>query len=213
MNGWSTQVAAAFGLGLALGVAPGPVQVLLLTEASREGIWRGVRVMAGVTSVFFAILAALSFGFAAWQPSDAVLRGLRLAGGGFLILLGIDELRGVLRGAGGETDGTNGRRRLQNPALRGALAVLLSPGAWLFFATTASAVLAQASADGGRGLALLTAAAIALGAATADFGSVLLGTGSRVVFGERALRVIRAVLAGLLVALGAAFVLGAVRAG
>jgi len=37
--------AAAFGLGIALGTSPGPVQLLLFSEASRGGAGRGLRAM------------------------------------------------------------------------------------------------------------------------------------------------------------------------
>ena len=51
---------AAFGLGLALGTSPGPVQLLLFTEASRGGVGRGLRVMAGANATFGLMLLALA---------------------------------------------------------------------------------------------------------------------------------------------------------
>ena len=40
-----SHAATGFGLGIALGVSPGPVQVLLLTESARSGVGRGFRAM------------------------------------------------------------------------------------------------------------------------------------------------------------------------
>ena len=47
-----TVVAAAFGLGLALGTSPGPVQVLLVAEAARGGAARGLRTMLAANATF-----------------------------------------------------------------------------------------------------------------------------------------------------------------
>jgi threonine/homoserine/homoserine lactone efflux protein len=85
--------------------------------------------------------------------------------------------------------------------------VLVNPGAWIFFATTASAVMAEATADGGRDVAFATAIAMTLGVSLTDFGSSLIGTGSRALLGERGLTWIRAGLAMLLLAIGVGFVL------
>jgi threonine/homoserine/homoserine lactone efflux protein len=87
----------------------------------------------------------------------------------------------------------------------------VNPGAWIFFATTASAVMAEASADGGRDTALLAAAAMTLGVSLTDFGSALVGTGSRALLGERALTRVRAALSVLLLAIGIGFVVQGAR--
>jgi threonine/homoserine/homoserine lactone efflux protein len=89
--------------------------------------------------------------------------------------------------------------------------VLVNPGAWIFFATTASAVMAEASADGGRDAALLAAVAMTFGVSLTDFGSALVGTGSRALLGERALTWVRTGLSFLLLAIGVAFVVQGVR--
>ena len=51
--------------------------------------------------------------------------------------------------------------------------------------------MADASADGGRDTALLVAAAMTLGVSLTDFGSALVGTGTRALLGERALTGVR----------------------
>jgi threonine/homoserine/homoserine lactone efflux protein len=89
--------------------------------------------------------------------------------------------------------------------------VIVNPGAWIFFATTAAAVIAKASADGGRDTALLTAVAMTLGVSLTDLGSALVGTGSRALLGERGLRWVRLGLSVLLLAIGLAFVVQGLR--
>jgi threonine/homoserine/homoserine lactone efflux protein len=92
------------------------------------------------------------------------------------------------------------------PTARGIALVVVNPGAWIFFATTAAAVMAEASAAGGREDALLAATAMTLGVSLTDFGSALVGTGSRALLGEHALAWVRTGLAILLLAIGVAFV-------
>jgi small neutral amino acid transporter SnatA (MarC family) len=72
-------------------------------------------------------------------------------------------------------------------------------------------VMAEASADAGRDAALAAALAMTLGVSLTDFGSALIGTGSRALLGERALTWVRTVLSILLFAIGIAFVVQGVR--
>jgi threonine/homoserine/homoserine lactone efflux protein len=207
---WSEHVVPAFALGAALGAAPGPVQLLILGETARHGIGAGFRVMLGANGMLFVVLATLALGFSTVEPSPEVVRGLRVVGGLFLVYLAVNELRTLRRGFSvtGATDAPGTRF---GPTARGVVMVLLNPGAWIFFATTASAVMAEASADGGRDTALLAAIAMTLGVSLTDFGSALVGTGSRALLGERALTWVRTGLSFLLLAIGVGFVVQGVR--
>jgi len=89
----SSDIAPAFALGFALGAAPGPVQLLILTETAKRGFGGGVRVMLGANGTLFVVLVALAFGFSSLTAGEGLLRGLRVVGGGFLIYLAVDELR------------------------------------------------------------------------------------------------------------------------
>src|SRR5204863_283468 len=80
------------------------------------------------------------------RPSGWFLRTIRLAGGTFLVFIAASTVLEARRdGAGAEQ-----RPRLP-PFGRGILAVLINPGALIFLATSASALLAGAEAAGGRG--------------------------------------------------------------
>lgn len=172
----------AFGLGAALGILPGPVQFVLLTESARGGVRRGFTAMAGANGTFGALLVALAAGIAVLAPAGWALRTLRIAGGAFLLWLAWDGLRAqakASRGRSGEpVAAANGARGLP-PAVRGIVAVLLNPGAWVFLATTASALFATAGTRGGRGLALTAAAAMLGGVVVVDGSMVLIGGASR----------------------------------
>jgi threonine/homoserine/homoserine lactone efflux protein len=142
------------------------------------------------------MLVLLAAGLSSIEPGDAFLSAISVFGGVFLVFLAIDALRENRR-----------RRQIQaapgglHPAVRGIVAVLLNPGAYVFLATTGTAVVADAEQDGGRGLAFLTVAALLAGVSLMDSGMVLLGTGARKV-SERALRVLGDVLALALGTLG-----------
>jgi len=199
----------AFALGAALGAAPGPVQLLILSETARHGIGQGFRVMLGANGTLFVVLAALALGFSTFEPSAGAVRALRVVGGLFLVFLAVNELWMIWRGpVSGDTDDMQGG---WGPTARGVALVIVNPGAWIFFATTAAAVMAEASADGGRDTALVAAVAMTLGVSLTDFGSALVGTGSRALLGDRALTWIRTGLSVLLLALGVAFVVQGAR--
>ena len=210
MNAWSDHVVPAFALGAALAATPGPVQLLILSETARAGIGQGLRVMLGANGMLFVVLATLALGFSRVEPSPSLVQGMRVVGGLFLIVLAVNEVRGLRRTAvdGAQADLPPDR---WGPTVTGVVLVIVNPGAWIFFATTAAAVMAEASADGGRQTALLAALAMALGVSLTDFGAALVGTGSRAMLGARALTGLRAALSVLLLAIGVAFVVQGLR--
>jgi len=205
----------AFALGAALGSAPGPVQLLILTETAKGGFSAGLRVMAGANGTLFVVVAVLALGFTALAPGAGLLRGLRVVGGTFLLYVALDELVTLRRGSMDrvirEPTPPAPRRTAFGPTTRGVLSVVVNPGAWIFFATTASAVVAQAGADGGRGEALLVAVAMTVGVSLTDLLSTLIGTGGRALMGERGLRWARGLLCGALVLIGLAFIAQGLR--
>lgn len=165
---------AALLLGLALGSAPGPVQVLLLAEGTRHGFRRGLGVMAGANAAFGVTLIVLALGISGFALPPAALRIVRLVGGAYLLWLAWDGWRGR-RGPVAVADAAPVRR----PALRGATAVALNPPLYVFLASTGAAVLGDAALAGGRAGALLTAVALLAGVSVMDGLTLLLGVASR----------------------------------
>jgi threonine/homoserine/homoserine lactone efflux protein len=161
-----THPAAAFGLGVALGASPGPVQLLLFSEAARGGATRGLRAMAGANVTFGFMLVLLAAGLSSIDPGQTFLSVVRVIGGGFLVFLAIDALRENRRPQ--EIDAPPGGL---HPAVRGVVAVLLNPGAYVFLATTGAAVVADAAHDGGPALAFATVAALLAGVSLMDSAS------------------------------------------
>lgn len=208
---WSSHIGAAFALGFALGAAPGPVQLLILTETATRGFSGGLRVMLGANGTLFLVMVALAFGFSSLAPGVSLLRGLRVVGGAFLIFLAVEELRRVRIEAGDQGAAATEVPPSIGPTTRGVVSVLLNPGAWIFFATTASAVVADATADAGRDAALAAAFFMTIGVSLSDLAFTLLGIGGRTLVGDRGLRWIRATLSVGLAAIGVAFVAQSLR--
>jgi len=200
-----SDAAAAFGVGVALGAAPGPVQFVLLTEASRGGLRRGFRAMAGANGTFALLLVALAAGVSFLSPGPVAVRVLKVVGGAFLLFVAFSAVRNS-----GDMEGKAPRCRL-GPTPRGALAVVLNPGAWLFLATTGSAVVAAATHDGGKPLAFLTVAALMAGVAVIDGTVVVIGGGGAARLSGTAARAVRLALAAVLAGIGAWFLYQGVR--
>lgn len=198
-------IAGAYWLGVVLGTSPGPVQVLLVAEAARGGVARGLRAMVGANATFGGFLLALAFGVAALEPSPGALRAIRIVGGAVLVAIAVSAFRERRRSL--DADPTVETRR---PFVRGVVAVLVNPGLYLFLATTGAAVVAEGARRGGRGLALLVGAALLAGVVTTDALTVLLGAGSRRL-PPRALEGFLDVAAIALAGFGVALVVAGVR--
>ncbi|HEY6566554.1 MAG TPA: LysE family transporter, partial [Actinomycetota bacterium] len=108
MSAWSDHVVPAFLLGAALGAAPGPVQLLILSETAKGGLARGFRVMLGANGMLLAVMLVLALGFSTVEPSQAVIDVLRVVGGLFLVWLAVTELRGLLANTRGTEPSPDG---------------------------------------------------------------------------------------------------------
>ena len=193
----TSPIAVALGVGIALAAAPGPVQAVLFAESVRGGFARGLRALAGVHVAFGVLLLALALGLSVAAPHGLALRILKVAGGLLLLWLAIDGIRSIRS----SDQMTNGRRKLP-PTLRGALAIILNPGGWLFLGAVASPLLASAAQRGGTGIAVVAAMALAAGAALGDLGVVVMGSLGVHRARERLGRYVRPILAAVLAGIG-----------
>lgn len=200
-------IITGLGLGIALAGAPGPVQAVLLAEAVRGGIGRGLRALTGVHLTFGLLLVALALGFSVASPTGLALRLLKVAGGAVLLWLAIDGVCST--GPSNRVAYADGRRALP-AAVRGVLAILLNPGGWLFLGVVASPLLGSAAERGGRPAALLAAVALGAGAALGDLALVIVGGIGLSRAGEQVARSVQLVLALILAGLGLWLLLGGV---
>src|SRR6185503_7210939 len=110
----------AFGLGVALGASPGPVQLLLFSEASRGGAGRGLRAMAGANATFGLMMLLLAAGLSSLEPGETFLRVVKVIGGAFLVFLAVDAIR-----EGRRPQVVEDPRGGLHPSVRGIVALLL----------------------------------------------------------------------------------------
>ena len=127
-------------LGLGAGLAPGPLLALVIRTTLQDGAAAGVRVAFSplVTDVPIIAIAVL---LAASLPEE-VLGVLGIAGGCFVIWLGIEALREEPAPA----EAAAGAAAPQRDLIRGALTNGLSPHPWVFWLTVGAPILAKGSA-------------------------------------------------------------------
>ncbi len=157
--------------------------------------------MAGANVTFGLLLVLLALGLSIAPPSGLTLRILNVVGGALLLWLAVEGFR-----AAGRPAETTSERHQLPPAVRGSLAVILNPGAWLFLGAVASPLFASATEQGGTAAALFAAGALVIGLAIGDGAVVLLGIGVRRA-GDRTAVWVRRGLAIVLAALGLWFVI------
>lgn len=121
-----TELITAFTFGLGAGVAPGPLQAVVVTSTLQRGFGAGWRVALGPLITDTPIIA-LSVAVLASLP-DRALNGLAVAGGAVLIGLGLWELQ-TRSATSSEHEAAPGRGDL----LRGAVVNLLNPHPWIFW--------------------------------------------------------------------------------
>lgn len=155
-------------IGIALGAAPGAVQAIVVAEALRGGVLRGLRAVAGANVVFGLLLLAVALGITVAYPRGVGLRVVEVAGAAFLLWQAVGAFRRSRNNFQGQ------ELPSLSPAARGALAVVLNPGGWLFLATAATALFAAANQVGGRLSAVAAAFAVMAGIAIGDVAVVLI---------------------------------------
>lgn len=123
-------VAVGLAMGLAVGISPGPLMVLVVTQTLSSG-WRA-GLLTAVAPLVTDVVVVLGVLLALDALPTRALPVLGVVGGGYVIWSGIESWRGASAGrvAAGDDVGSAFR------ALRRASAVnLLSPHPWLTWAT------------------------------------------------------------------------------
>lgn len=125
----ASHLALGVSLGFAAGVSPGPLLALTIASALERGLGAGLRVAVAplLTDAPIIALAVLVAG----SLPPALLRALGLAGGLFVVYLGIDSIRR----ARGARLAAAAREPARRDLVRGAMVNLLSPHPWLFWVT------------------------------------------------------------------------------
>lgn len=121
-------LALGLSLGIGAGVAPGPLLAVVIRATLEGGFAAGARVAMGPFLTDLPIIAFAAL-LAAALP-EVALAALGIAGGAFLVWLGVEALRedpAPVEAAAGGPGATSGSLR------RGAVVNLLNPHPWVFW--------------------------------------------------------------------------------
>jgi threonine/homoserine/homoserine lactone efflux protein len=210
----SASLAAAFAIGLAVASAPGPVQALVVIEAMRGGVLRGLAATIGAAISFWFLLLLLALGMSLAAPAPAVVRFLQFAGGMVVVWIAIDSFRAA--SATNDIQATNepdpGKGALR-AALRVAFAAIVFPGTWIFLAGIAAPMIATARLTGGAILGVALTVALVAGSSVGNLGIALVASAGGRVVSPNALRRVRQALAIILAGIGLLLALTAATGG
>lgn len=131
------ELAIGVVLGLAAGMAPGPLLALVLGATLERGFAAGARVAAAplLSDAPVVVLSVLVLD----ELPDRVVAACSIAGGAFVAFLGVQELRSAGTPPGAPAPGA-GRRDVA----RAALVNLLNPHPWLFWLGAGGPLLLRA---------------------------------------------------------------------
>jgi threonine/homoserine/homoserine lactone efflux protein len=198
------ELAIGVALGLAAGVAPGPMLALVLGASVQGGFAAGARVAFAplASDVLVVPLCVLVLG----ELPDEVVAAIAVGGGVFVASLGVRELRAALGTIGEERVGGVWRFR------RAAGVNLLNPHPWLFWIGAGGPLLLRAGdRSAWRAVAFLVGFyALLVGMKVVMAG--LVAAGRRRLLAGRGYRLATAGAALLLVAAGVVLAVEGVRA-
>jgi threonine/homoserine/homoserine lactone efflux protein len=191
------QVVAFAGVALVLSVTPGPDMALVLRNSLRGGRPAAFRTILGVGVGLLGWAAATALGVAAvLAASSTVFTVLKIAGGAYLVFLGIQTLLALSRGEprAVATTGPNG-----SPFRQGLVTNLLNPKLAVFFTTLLPQFISEGDPVFAKSL-LLAGVFVAIGMTWLVIYAYVVGTVAR---SARFRRVVEAISGVVLIALGA----------
>jgi threonine/homoserine/homoserine lactone efflux protein len=116
---------------IALGVAPGPDNLFVLTQSALHGRSAGIAVMLGLCTGLIGHSLAVALGVAAvFQTSALAFSVLKIIGAGYLLYLAWKAFRASAEKLGGEQGGEIGRWKLYR---RGIIMNITNPKVSIFF--------------------------------------------------------------------------------
>lgn len=197
-------LASGIVLGLAAGVAPGPLMALVLGQALRFGTREGLKVAAAplLTDVPIVALATLLVATAVGS-AGGLLGAVSLAGAAFVAYLGLETMR---------ARGVDAGRPDEAPRswTRGAVVNALSPHPYLFWVTVGAPTLIRAWAEGAPAAAAFLAGFYACLVGAKMLIAVMAGRSGGRLRGP-AYRVVMSILGGLLLLFAARLAIEGLR--
>ena len=197
---------SAFVIGFTGAMAPGPYLTVTITRTMEKGRLSAFMMLVGHALLEGALLVGFAFGLQNFLARPAVTTLLALLGGGFLVWMGVDLLRGSIRGTiSPETEPEKADSRF-GPIVQGITVSLSNPYWTLWWVTIGVKLASDGLAIGGIGVA-----AFFIGHQMADitwYGAVIMAVSSgRKLISNHAYRIIIGTCAAFLLYLGVRFVI------
>jgi RhtB (resistance to homoserine/threonine) family protein len=193
---FDSELLAFIGVAVVLTLTPGPDMALVLRNTLRGGRPAGLRTVAGIAVGLVGWATASALGVAAVLAASAtVFTALKVAGGVYLVYLGVQALRAVRPD---EDPVTEAPRRRGSPFRQGLVTNLLNPKLAVLFTTLLPQFISQDDPAVAKSV-LLATVFVSIGLTwLVTYTSIV----SRVARSRRFRRVTEAVSGVVLVALG-----------
>jgi threonine/homoserine/homoserine lactone efflux protein len=189
------QVVAFCGVALALAVTPGPDMALVLRNSLRGGRPAAFRTVAGISVGLVGWGLASAFGVAAiLAASSTVFTALKIAGGAYLVYLGVQTFLALRRDEPVE----RAPRASGSPFRQGLVTNLLNPKLAVFFTTLLPQFISPDDPYVAKAL-LLAVLFVLIGLAWLTVYALVVGV---VAESRRFRRIVEAISGAVLVALG-----------
>lgn len=133
-------------LGFVSGISPGPLFGLLISQTIRGGWQAGIR--TALAPLLTDLPLILLFVFVLSHVPTAVLHGMSIVGGLFVIYLGYETVKSGRKGSIEEVPGKV-QESSEHVMLKAVATNLLNPHPYLFWATVGSTLLIQGFAKNG----------------------------------------------------------------
>ena len=147
--------ATAFLVGLSGAMMPGPLLTVTIAESAHRGFKAGPLIVLGHALLELALIIALLAGLSFYLKKPVVTNVISLVGGGFLIFIGLNMIRDVIKGRVSLEQNKNntGKGMTMHPVVAGILVSLSNPFWIVWWATIGLTYLTLALKSGTAGIA------------------------------------------------------------
>ncbi|MGS0763533.1 LysE family transporter [Syntrophomonas curvata] len=145
----------AFLVGLSGALMPGPLLTVTIAESARRGFKAGPLIVLGHAVLELALIIALLAGLSFYLKKPVVTNVISLVGGAFLIFIGLNMIRDVIKGRISleKSDNNTGKGVNMHPVVAGFLVSLSNPFWSVWWATIGLTYLTLALKSGAAGVA------------------------------------------------------------
>jgi threonine/homoserine/homoserine lactone efflux protein len=172
-----TLLSVGFVLGLTGAMAPGPLLTLTITESARRGGIVGPLLVLGHGILELAVLVLIVFGLGSFLHHQTVFAVISFVGGGILVYMGIDTIRGLRHYA--LISEVRPERRQLHPVLAGIVISASNPYWFIWWLTIGTGYVIFAKQLGIHGIAAFFTGHIAADLAWYTFVSYGMHLGGR----------------------------------